>query len=137
MQIVAVKGKVKGERELGEDAHQVATYVTNARIVSSCTAQDEYERARATYAHAKGLAAGDGLFRIRADRIMANIGNAVVTMLALEGEVMLKPIVKQHWLNINPSNPAPQKAKMSFNGTCSRWANNDIIQKNKARPRLA
>lgn len=76
-----------------------------------------------------------GSFRIMAERIMAKMGSDVVTMLALEGDVMLNPIVKQHWLPISPSNPAPQKAKMSFRGTCSRLTNNDTIQKNNAPPK--
>ena len=75
-----------------------------------------------------------GSLSIIAERIIAKIGNDVVTMLALVGEVMLKPTVKTHWLPISPSTPAPMKAKTSFKGTCSCGMNSDVIQNKTAPP---
>ena len=75
-----------------------------------------------------------GSFSISAHKIMAKIGNEVVTIAAFDGVVMLNPIVKQHWLHIRPNNPAPHNAKMSFKGTSSCFVNNDVSQNNAAPP---
>lgn len=75
-----------------------------------------------------------GSFKIKNDNIMAKMGIEVVTMLALTGEVMLKPILNRHWLNTIPSKPAPANFKMSFAGICSRGPTNDANQNNTAAP---
>ena len=76
-----------------------------------------------------------GSFRISAANIIAKIGSDVVTMAAFDGVVMLRPMVKQHWLQTSPNTPAPQSTKMSLSGTCSCLVKSDVIQKNTAPPR--
>ncbi len=75
-----------------------------------------------------------GSCRISAASIMAKIGIDVVTMLALMGEVMLSPMVKQHWLKSSPVSAAPMNIRRSRQGTCSFGANSDAIQNSRHAP---
>ena len=65
---------------------------------------------------------------------MAKIGIDVVTMLALTGEVMLSPMVKQHWLHTSPKSAAPAKMNLSRVATCSLGRKNEVSQKSSAPP---
>ena len=76
-----------------------------------------------------------GSFRNMAARIMVMIGMVVVTMLALTGEVMDNPMVKQHWLNTIASMPAKKNMKRSRGGTSSLCLlNSEVNQKHTAAP---
>ena len=75
-----------------------------------------------------------GSWRIRNDSNMAKMGMEVVTILALTGEVMLSPMVKQHWLHTSPKTAAPAKVSLSRKGTCSLGRKKDVIQKSSAPP---
>ncbi len=55
-------------------------------------------------------------------------------MLALMGEVMPKPMVKQHWLNTKEKRPARANNRRSRQGMCSDLVNNVVIQNSAAAP---
>ena len=75
-----------------------------------------------------------GSFKMTNDNIMAKIGIAVVTILALTGDVMLRPIVKQHWLHTSPNIAASIIFSLSATGTLSFAVKNDVSQKSNAPP---
>ena len=72
--------------------------------------------------------------RMRNESTMAKMGIEVVTMLALMGEVMLRPMVNRHWLKTTPSRAAPPNSSTSRMGTCSRLANCEATQNSRAAP---
>ena len=75
-----------------------------------------------------------GSFKMSAANSMANIGIEVVTMLALIGDVRLRPMVKQHWLQTKPKTAAPMNQKTSWRGTFSFLTKKDVIQNRMAPP---
>ena len=66
---------------------------------------------------------------------MAKMGSEVVTILALMGEVILRPTMKQHWLHTSPKTAAGMKSNLSRSGTGSRGRKSELSQKSAAPPR--
>lgn len=62
-QYVAVERKIERERHLRSHTQQVAAYVADARVVGNGSAGNQYNGARAAYAHAQRLAPRDRFFQ--------------------------------------------------------------------------
>ena len=62
------------------------------------------------------------------------MGIDVVAIPALMGEVILNPMVKQHWLPTMPNTAARHNKAMCRGAMCSRRVKSEAIQKSKAPP---
>ena len=105
-------------------------FPSDALVIISITAPQHPRATPHAFFHVTGS------FSMIAASMSANIGDDVVMMLALDGEVIPSPMVKQHWLNTSAKSPAAIIIRPSFSGTCSFFAKSEAVQNSAAPPMM-
>lgn len=68
--------------------------------------------------------------------IMVRIGELVVIIDALIGDVRLNPNIKDPWLNTIPNREAKKSSSRSLDATCSGLVKTDASQNKQAAPNI-